>query len=72
MKSVSVQKKRLLTKASMARVCFYPRSSMARGCAFHPRAIDDPRGRAAGRAIAQMNVDKASRPACFGFVSLVY
>jgi hypothetical protein len=29
---------------------FYPRSSIARGCAFHPCAIDDPRGRAAVRA----------------------
>jgi hypothetical protein len=24
---------------------FYTKSSIARGCAFHPHAIDDPRGR---------------------------
>jgi len=29
---------------------FYTRSPMACGCAFHPRASDDPRGRAAVRA----------------------
>ncbi len=29
---------------------FSPRSSLARGYAFHPRASDDPRGRDAGRA----------------------
>jgi hypothetical protein len=28
----------------------YSRSSIVRGCAFHPRAIDDRRGRAAVRA----------------------
>src|ERR1039457_4836537 len=29
---------------------FYTRSPIAHGCAFHPCAIDDPRGRAAVRA----------------------
>src|SRR3990172_1479651 len=33
-------------------VGFRPRSLIARGCAFHPRAINDPRGRGAVRASA--------------------
>jgi hypothetical protein len=33
-----------------------PRSPIARGCAFHPRAIDDPRGRNAVRASAAVIV----------------
>ena len=33
---------------------FYTRSSIARGCAFHPCAIGDPRGRAAVRASASV------------------
>jgi hypothetical protein len=37
-------------KTTRAEACFYPRSPIARGCAFHPCAIDDPRGRAAVRA----------------------
>ena len=47
-KSVSVEKIRLLIKPNWGG--FYPRSSIARGCAVHPRAIEDPRGRAAVRA----------------------
>jgi hypothetical protein len=31
-------------------VGIYPRSSIAHGCAFHPCAIEDPRGRATVRA----------------------
>jgi hypothetical protein len=31
---------------------FYPRSPIACGCAFHPRAIGDPRGRLLVRAIS--------------------
>ncbi len=34
--------------------CFYPRSSIARGCAFHPCAIDDPRGRFLVRATSML------------------
>jgi len=45
MKSVSAQKTRLWIKARAIVGGFYTRSSIARGCAFHPCAIDDPRGR---------------------------
>jgi len=38
------------SKKSGFGVCLYPRSPIVRGCAFHPRAIGDPRGRAAVRA----------------------
>jgi len=31
-------------------LCLYPRSPIVCGCAFHPRTIDDPRGRGAVRA----------------------
>src|ERR1035437_1386129 len=65
-------KTRLWIKATTAWVCFYTRSSIARGCAFHPRAIDDPRGRSAARAIAEMDDDKASSPDWFGFVRQGY
>src|SRR5665647_3445482 len=52
MKSTSVQKTRLrLTPNTAWR--FYTRSSIARGYAFHPCAIDDPRGRFLVRATAQ-------------------
>jgi len=36
---------------------FNQRSLIARGCAFHPCAINDPRGRAAVRASAKSIVD---------------
>jgi len=52
MKSASVPKTRLWIKTTTAWVCLYPRSSIARGCAFHPCAIEDPRGRDAVRASA--------------------
>jgi hypothetical protein len=35
---------------------FHQRSSIARGCAFHPCAIEDPRGRAAVRASSGVTV----------------
>jgi hypothetical protein len=50
MKSTSVQKTRLWIKAITAWGSFYTRSPIASGCAFHPRAIDDPRGRLLVRA----------------------
>src|SRR5450759_543656 len=49
MKSTSVQKTRLRLTANTA-WRFYPRSPIACGCAFHPYAIGDPRGRVAVRA----------------------
>jgi len=33
---------------------FYIRSSISRGCAFHPREIEDPRGRFLVRAMSQL------------------
>ena len=48
-KGASVQKTRLLKKA-WTRPGFNTRSPIARGCAFHPCAIGDPRGRDAVRA----------------------
>jgi hypothetical protein len=39
---------------------FYTRSSIAHGCAFHPCAIDDPRGRAAVRARSDAAVRAAA------------
>jgi hypothetical protein len=72
MKSASARKTRLWIKATIAWVCFYTRSPIAGGCAFHPHAIGDPRGRAAVRAIAEMNDDKASRPDWFGFARQGY
>jgi hypothetical protein len=36
---------------------FHQKSSIARGCAFYPCAINDPRGRAAVRASAKSIVD---------------
>src|SRR5674476_1628068 len=49
-KSASVQKTRLWIKARAVRGGFYTRSSIVHGCAFHPCAIDDPRGRFLVRA----------------------
>src|SRR5450756_1797242 len=49
MKSASVQKTRLWLTPNAA-WGFYSRSPIAHGCAFHPCAIGDPRGRAAVRA----------------------
>jgi hypothetical protein len=34
----------------------FTRSSIARGYAFHPRAIDDPRGRILVRATSQLQI----------------
>jgi len=53
MKSASAQKTRLWIKPNAVRG-FYPRSSMAHGCAFHPCAIDDPRGRFFVRAMSKL------------------
>jgi hypothetical protein len=39
------------------RLWFSTRSSIARGCAFYPCAIDDPRGRAAVRASAATKLE---------------
>jgi hypothetical protein len=41
----SVQRTWLWVKAKTVQGGFYARSSIAHGCAFHPCAIDDPRGR---------------------------
>src|ERR1035437_10104540 len=42
---------------------FHQRSSIARGCAFHPGAIEDPRGRAAVRASSGVTARSSlSRP----------
>jgi len=49
MKGASVRKSRLLLKSKTVRGG-YTRSSIVRGCAFHPCTIDDPRGRGAVRA----------------------
>jgi len=40
----------VIDKSNNGLDCFYPRSPIVRGCAFHPRAIGDPRGRDAVRA----------------------
>jgi hypothetical protein len=53
MKSASVQETRLWLTPNAARR-FYTRSSIAHGCAFHPCAIDDPRGRLLVRATSQL------------------
>src|SRR5450759_5105764 len=53
-KSASVQKTRLWIKARAVRGGFYTRSSIVHGCAFHPCAIDDPRGRFLVRATSQL------------------
>jgi hypothetical protein len=37
---------------------FHTRSSIAHGCAFHPCAIDDPRGRILVRAISQLRENR--------------
>jgi len=47
-------KNTVMDKATMAWDCFYPRSSIARGCVSHPCAIDDPRGRLLVRATSQL------------------
>src|SRR5450756_99912 len=52
-KSASVQKTWLWIKARAVWGGFYTRSPIACGCAFHPRAIGDPRGRDAVRASAE-------------------
>jgi hypothetical protein len=58
MKSASAQKTRLWIKTRTVQG-FYTRSSIARGCAFHPRAIEDPRGRLLVRATSQLrNIEK--------------
>ncbi|MFH1044587.1 MAG: hypothetical protein V1796_05965 [Pseudomonadota bacterium] len=43
-------KTRFWIKAKAVWGGFYTRSAIAHGCAFHPRAIDDPRGRLLVRA----------------------
>jgi len=50
MKSASAQKTAFRIKSRTASGCFYPRSPIAHGCAFHPCAIGDPRGRFLVRA----------------------
>src|ERR1039458_4513780 len=50
MKSASVPKTWLWIKATASWGCLYTRSPIVCGCAFHPRAIGDPRGRGAVRA----------------------
>jgi len=40
----------VIDKSNNGLGCLYPRSPIACGCAFHPRAIGDPRGRGAVRA----------------------
>jgi hypothetical protein len=66
MKSVSVPKTRLWIKATTAWVCLYPRSSIPHGCAFHPCAIEDPRGRDAVRARGA--AAGRTTPVCLGVV----
>src|ERR1035437_2850977 len=51
-KKTSVPKTRFWIKARAVWGGFYTRSPIACGCAFHPRAIGDPRGRDAVRASA--------------------
>src|ERR1035437_9544973 len=53
-KKTSVQKTRLWIKARAVWGGFYTRSPIAHGCAFHPCAIGDPRGRLFVRAISQL------------------
>src|SRR3990167_5751900 len=55
MKSASVPETRLWIKARAAWVCLFPRSSIMRGCAFHPCIIEGPRGRGAVRASARIS-----------------
>jgi hypothetical protein len=59
MKSVSARKSRLLIKTRTVQG-FYTRSPIACGCAFHPHAIGDPRGRFFVRAKLQFGSNEGT------------
>ncbi len=59
----------VIDKNKVVRGGFYTRSSIAHGCAFHPCAIDDPRGRSFVRAKSQLCNDGATVN-LFGLASL--